>query len=858
MAKCKECGYPLLPKYDKCPKCGASCSDYATEYIDGVDIVSNKTVWSIAPGLLARKISEKELSDNSSVNGVVIQDGVTAAIFVDGQLSRIMDGGMYIFHPEKVIEHTNTYSEKEETYPTKKSETFGERVSSFVKGLMGGRKQNEIANDSAQTVVAYKEVEQDNSSTKVVGIYLISNRLFHLSLGYAKDSEGRSSFKPYQLKSGLIDLEIGLSIQFRICDFTAFRLNYLNDQHEISITNLQEMISPWVQHILTQIVEPMQITSVSLTSEQQENIKQQLKTELEKRLSGIEVVQIMNVTTDSKDLEQLRKIEQDLWRKEQEADLYMRKTEFLNRYTNYQHEQELTELNLTHEQKMNIERENLHFLDDMNKLNRDKLLNEDEMSQFVELHEMEVRLRRALQNADEQTRMMDVDKILSDIKMKKLMNEDEFAILEENIQNKRFERQQISDVLKHAALTKASIEKMRTEVGLYEENVHIDMRKDEADFEKLKQRTDFDIKKAEMEAALYGKSYVLEKQRLIDKLEKEGIELDANLAARRKQDDYDFENHKRKTEFNFDLESRQQAREDERQFRQDEHQIAKNKQNEEQRKQRMAFDFDLEKQRKTFNFDLDQQSKDADIERTLKLDEHEQEIANIESRRRMGELEQKASIAMRNMQIMQEAKRIAKQDELQHEQTMQQAKFDAEERRMQTQKEMTAEQIMAVQIREMDASAQAKFAESFSAGKNAEREKEIAKENAIMYEQMTQKLTDMAKMGFQANANVATGRIDALKETLQTSPITVNEKETIPDFSNSELSKVIRLNTKWLRENGYNGSFNDLAKQLMDMGGNISQDFDEQGNPIIVVEQLSENVVTNMLTKVGIKFSSYN
>ena len=188
----------------------------------------------------------------------------------------------------------------------------------------------------------------------------------------------------------------------------------------------------------------------------------------------------------------------------------------------------------------------------------------------------------------------------------------------------------------------------------------------------------------------------------------------------------------------------------------------------------------MEKQRKTFNFDLDQKSKDADIERTLKLGSHEQDLADRESRRRMEELEQKGNIAMRNMQAMMEAKRAAKQDELQHERTIQQAKFEAEERRMQTQKEMTAEQIMAAQIREMDAGAQAKFAESFSAKNSAERERQVADEKAQMYErmmqqmqtgnqqnaqmqqQMMQQMMEMAKMGFQANANVATGRIDAL------------------------------------------------------------------------------------------------
>lgn len=900
MARCKKCGYPLLPKHDKCPKCGASVIEQAVTPIDGVDVVSRKTVWSIAPGQLARRISEKELADCSAVNGVVIQDGVTAAIFVDGQLANVMDGGLYQFNPEKVIERSKTIVnlEKEsEQQVTKQS--FGKRVSSFFTGLMGAKKHAERPEKTEKRIESWKEIERESVRRTVVSIYLISNRLFQMAFGFEKTDDGTCTFKPYHLKAGIMDVEIGVNMQLRISDFSAFRLNYLNDQRQVTVTDLQEMMSPWVQQILTQAVENMQLTATRLTPEQQDQIRQQLKQELEHRLNGIEVVQVMDVTTESDDFEQLRQQEHDLWVSEQEADFYVRKNEFLNRYTGYQQEQELTKQSMTHDQELNLEREKLNFLSDMNKLNQDKLLSDDEMARFVELHEMEIRLRQALQNADEQTRMQDVEKILNDVKTKKLMSEDELAAVEESIRDKRFERQQMSDVLQHAALTKASIEKMRAEAGLYAEKTQIDMQKEQADFDALKQRSGFDIEKADMEAALYGKRYVLEKQKAIDKLEMEGIELDADLEIRRKRDDYDFENRKREAQFDFDTrkqedqfdfdtrkrdtefefeidvkrqewEDERQFKLDERQFRLDDHQTEMEKRREEQRQQRTSFDFDVEKQRKTFNFDLDQKSKDADVERTMKLGSHEQDLADRESRRRMEELEQKGNIAMRNMQAMMEAKRAAKQDELQHEQTMQQAKFEAEERRMQTQKDMTAEQIMAAQIRETDAGAQAKFAESFSAKNSSERERQVADEKAQMYErmmqqmqtgnqqnaqmqqQMMQQMMEMAKMGFQANANVATGRIDALKENLQPTSATI--PEPIPAASTPESPKSLRLNTQWLRQHGYEGSFNELAGQLANLGGDISQDFDGDGNPVIVVDKLADSQVMDILTKVGVRF----
>lgn len=998
MARCSKCGYPLLPKHGKCPKCGAEiegnnnvtakpsfdfdaprtiqpvqrqeqAKQVSNTPINGVDVVSRKAVWSIAPGQLARRVSEKELADCSAVNGVVIQDGVTAAVFVDGQLTSVMDGGLYQFNPEKVIERTRTIVNSEKTNPVVEKQSLGKRVSSFFTGLIGAKKHAEKPDKAERRVEAWKEMERESIRRTVVSIYLISNRLFQMAFGFEKQADGTCSFKPYHLRAGIQEIEIGVNMQMRISNFEAFRLNYLNDQRKVSVIDLQQMMSPWVQQILAQTVEPMQLTGISLTNEQKEQIKLALKQELEHRLSGVELVQVMDITTDSADFEHLRQQEHELWVSEQEADFYVRKNEFLNRFTGYQQEQQLIEQSMSHDHELNREREEHRFRTDMNKLNQDQILSDDELEHFVELHDMEVRLRRALQNADEQKRMMDVENILNEVKAKKLVSDDEMAAIEESIHDKRFERQQMSDVLQHAALTKASIEKMRAEAGLYTEKTKIDMQREQADFEALKQRNGFDIEKAEMEVALYGKRYVLEKQQAIDSLEMKGIELDADLSMRRKQDDYtfeqrkredqfsfdtrkrdtefdfeidvkrqewederqfklderqfrlddhqvemenrreeqrqqratfdfdmdkqkrsfdfdmqkkedeaNFESRKRNTEFDFDLEGKKQERDDarqekqdDRQFRLDDHQVEMENRREEQRQHRAEFDFDMDKQKRSFDFDLDQRGKDADVERSMKLDSHAQDMADRESRRRQEELEQKGNIAMRNMQMMMEAKRAARQDELQHEKEMQQSKFEAEERRMQTQKEMTAEQIMAAQIREMDAGAQAKFAESFSAGKSADREREMAEEKAQMYErmmqqmqtgnqqnaqmqqQMMQQMMEMAKMGFQANANVATGRIDALRENIQPSAPATPEPTPAPTPA-PEPPKPLRLNTSWLRQHGYEGSFNELAGQLANLGGDISQDFDEQGNPVIVVDNLTDAQVMDVLVKLGVNF----
>ena len=368
---------------------------------------------------------------------------------------------------------------------------------------------------------------------------------------------------------------------------------------------------------------------------------------------------------------------------------------------------------------------------------------------------------------------------------------------------------------------------------------------------------------------------------------------DRNVQRNREQQQFDFElqraekaadldmNQQEKM-FDFDLDQKRRDADDERSFKKDEHQQEMTDRNVQRNREQQQFNFDIKRAEKTaeiddrqrekkFDFDLEVQKQEKTDEHVLRMEEHEmkiasheQDMADREAQRRMEELKVKGDIAMQNMQVMMDAKRAARQDE-----------FDAEERRLQTQKEMTAEQIMAVQIREMDAGAQAKFAESFSAGKDAAREREVAKEQAQIYEKMIGQMMDMAKTGMQANADIANGRIaeerlrgdeyreeahrsqeridktqeQSLKYTAQ-----VTSSEQSPKVPATESSSPIPLNTLWLREHGFEGSFNELAGYLHNLGADISQNYDNHGNPIIVVEGINQAKVMEVLEKAGVKF----
>ena len=70
-------------------------SDYTT---DVAAIVRNKAIWKLQPGELARHIAPDEwVYVSEHLEGLVIEEGTTAIIYIDGQEVAQMGSGMYVF-----------------------------------------------------------------------------------------------------------------------------------------------------------------------------------------------------------------------------------------------------------------------------------------------------------------------------------------------------------------------------------------------------------------------------------------------------------------------------------------------------------------------------------------------------------------------------------------------------------------------------------------------------------------------------------------------------------------------------------------------------------------------------------------
>lgn len=452
--RCPKCNFPVLPKFDKCPKCGTPLKEAApapkpaagfdfdapatnpapkpaaTDFdfdapvmkpaskpaqpVDGLSIISGKAVWSLGPGQIARRISEREMADCGAVKGVVVQDGVTAAVFSDGKLVQTLDGGIYRFSNETVrvpgkpaVVITPQGEEKTMPEPATAAE---EKKRGFLSRLFGARKEK-TPEATPPKPAAPKPLEKkpaaEQRNTSVVVIYLISNRVFEESFGNA----GSVGYVPFEVTASGNPLKVGASMQMRVTDYEVFRRQYLTDSNEVSEESMRRLMTPWVKDILTHAFAGMQVADGRLTTAQQASLKQTLGSMLQNRLFGVSIINIFDFATRDEDFEELSRQQRELARAEKENDIYMRETEFRNRLADFEMQQEAERRVKENDTNLDREKEYSRFETALAELNRDKLLTEDELRQFMAQHEMEMRLAEAARNADEKTRAYESDEL---------------------------------------------------------------------------------------------------------------------------------------------------------------------------------------------------------------------------------------------------------------------------------------------------------------------------------------------------------------------------------------------------------------------------------------------------------------
>ena len=782
--KCPKCGYPVLPKFTKCPHCGESLvkEDNNTNLPDANDfsIVKGRAIWNVQKGEIAHLIKETELINTDGLKGVIVQEGCTAIVFMNGIITSIMQAGIYSFPTKEPTPAIRPVVPSEPKAGEKTNDFTGfangeSAIGRGIRNFLFGKKKDEKPEQHEKRVERTKEKINKLPDLKTCRIYIVSNRLFNLFFDLQVDEEGNYDFAPFVIATKTVDAKIALSLQMQVTNMNEFVGNYLTDQQSVSTVLFQQQLRTCIKSTLTQLLRNLDYQQDGLPEPIVNNLKNRIKSACNEQLYGIEVTKVLDITDESEDFNRFRSAERDLFVNEKELDYLTRSNEFRNRIEQEKNKQEAN-------QAANAE----SLRQTLQSINKDKLLSEDEMEQFVMMMDSQKRLREAKTKQEEY-------EALSDMKKSRLVKEEDIAALENVLAQNKVSRDSIVDLMRAQA------------------EQDLALNKQIAEFKLSDNKKDHDIANELKDALHKGKlaSTQLDTKRIIDAYqdERRKKEDDYTFAQQQRKDDYQFQQEqkledssfnrqKRQNDWEFSNQQRQSDWEFNNQQRQQDADFKSRVQNEDydfqkqQRQQDADFksrvqneDYDFQKQQRQDERDFLKQQRDFqgkvqndDYEflKKQRLDEHqfEQDKRKFQSRVQnedydfqkmqreqalkeeqnqadfmrqrqnkfddLDVLERKAAIAQRNMKAMKEAELAELQEKNRSAETMQSMNLNVEMNRDNLFANMTAEQIRAAQLSHLSSEAQAEMAKSYSSEKENELRAQQQAEQKALYEQMMQ------------------------------------------------------------------------------------------------------------------------
>ena len=359
--KCPYCHTDVNEQMHVCPFCHKEIA--AVKQTDAitsraVQTIYNKAIWEIAKGEIARHISERDFANLTNLSGILIQDGVTAVIQVNGKELAQINGGLYEFVNDAEV-----------------SNLMQQRVTDWksLRGLVVGGWRSLIKFICGQKVGGQEPFDKrEHTIDEIIG-YLRQNAIISVYLKIDKHFE---AIQTIPIRTKYLDTEIGVQLLMHISDFHTFISEYMRGRNSVTVSDICDSLKPYIKNVLQNELRNEEIDDFGINQEVRARIEDRLK-KLSDYLYGITVDRILDLSCNSKDFKRFRALSQDLYCNEKELDFLRRTNEFRNRLAAIKTTQEL--------QEAQSENERSKVLDGINK---DGLLHQEEMEQFKKTLEL--------------------------------------------------------------------------------------------------------------------------------------------------------------------------------------------------------------------------------------------------------------------------------------------------------------------------------------------------------------------------------------------------------------------------------------------------------------------------------------
>lgn len=658
-------------------------ADYTT---DAAAIVRNKAIWKLQPGELARHIAPDEwVYVSEHLEGLVIEEGTSAIIYIDGQEVAQMGSGMYVFDNKHAAA-----AEMEAERRKHEHQGILSRMADGIYRFFTGHKREESTREKEERRRRIQQIMGKLKKDTIIDVYLKSDRVFPAIFGQQHLSDTPDGYQPYVIQSRYLDLNVGVSMQMRIGNFKEFIANYMAGTKSVSIADVVKSADGSVYSILRFRLRDIEVTERGLDEQTFNAIKEHLKQNLPNILHGVVVIDVLDIATSNEQLARFRQVEEQLYCSEREYDFLQRTNEFRNRIASEENDQKIREARSEQELRVRLD-----------EVNKDNLLHTDEMEQFVSLLMNQKVIREATNKAD-------LDQAMLEIQRNSLIAQEEFDIFSADLENRRFDRDQVSEQLRARSLMATALQKLEVDKTLELANIRKADEISDAEWEVFRKQKGREAEGWDLDATIYGRRFVFEKQQLLDEIEK-----------RRIQNAYTLEEAQNANKISaIELEKERQVNDFER---------------EETLKQH-----DIEETIKEDEYRHITREKEDDYKRNIREKEDELRLLREKIEIEQSAQDREAKRALENLLTIKEMELSELKEQHAHEQSMANIEADVKKTEIEAESNMSADQLLGKNISQMDAAAQTAFAESFSHLNEIELTKANAAEQAKLYQQMVE------------------------------------------------------------------------------------------------------------------------
>ena len=473
---CPQCGAALREGAKFCTKCGCKLGiapavgneEKKPQVAEDMGTAKGRIYWNIQPGQIARVITEQEFDSYSKVQGIIISEGTTAYIRANGRTIASISGGTYDF----IADAGQPAAELKESV---------RQGWSLLTNLFKSRARKAAEAAAKPTPEElYKQQQQailENAKRGVAfSVVIVLDKAFPLYIGAKQANlDDYATFVPMKIQTRYLEMAVGVNAYFKITEPERFITHYLTDRQLANNALVVDEIADTVRVTLQEVLGDQELKENRIPKELHSAIKERLNEVAAEAFFGLSIVRIVEISAENKDLERMAALSRELYLSEQELDYLRRTNDFKNRLADANNSQRLHEATSEAELRRQLDA-----------INRDNLLQENELKIFEHLLQNERVVREAKSDEEREAALAEIaqSQFVREADMQMLKQQKASAIqlmqLRDSIEFERVRLEGQLDLEELAERKKLELQTLKDDYADHRFNVELQQRRDAA------------------------------------------------------------------------------------------------------------------------------------------------------------------------------------------------------------------------------------------------------------------------------------------------------------------------------------------------------------------------------------------